>query len=58
MKPIYMLLTVALAATNLFAFDFTAPDTNGNTIYYNIVGGDSVEGPKTTPSPTLMSGLS
>lgn len=43
MKPIYLLLTVALAATNLFAFDFTAPDTNGNTIYYNIVGGDSVE---------------
>ncbi len=37
------LLILLLSATCAFAYDFTASDVNGNTIYYTKLGGDSVE---------------
>lgn len=37
------LLILLLSATCAFAYDFTASDANGNTIYYTKLGGDSVE---------------
>ena len=45
MKKIYSLALIGIFAciTKMQAYDFTAPDVNGNTIYYNYLGGDSVE---------------
>lgn len=45
MKKIYLLALISIFAsiTKVQAYDFTAPDVNGNTIYYTILGGDSVE---------------
>lgn len=42
MKNFYLLIAL-LSATSVFAYDFTALDVNGNTIYYTKIGGDSVE---------------
>jgi len=45
MKKIYLLVLISIfiSITKVQAYDFTAPDVNGNTIYYNYLGGDSVE---------------
>ena len=45
MKKIYLLAFICTFASiiKMQAYDFTAPDVNGNTIYYNYLGGDSVE---------------
>lgn len=45
MKKFYLLAFMSIIAciTKMQAYDFTAPDVNGNTIYYNYLGGDSVE---------------
>lgn len=45
MKKIYLLafMSIFVSITKVQAYDFTAPDVNGNTIYYNYLGGDSVE---------------
>ena len=45
MKKIYLLafMSIFTCITKMQAYDFTAPDVNGNTIYYNYLGGDSVE---------------
>lgn len=42
MNKIYSFFAALLVATSALAYDFTSPDINGNTIYYSILGGDSV----------------
>lgn len=43
MKRIDALFAAVMLAASMWAYDFTALDTNGNTIYYTKIGGDSVE---------------
>ena len=43
MKRLYPIIVSLLFAIPCMAYDFSAPDVNGNTIYYNILGGDSLE---------------
>ena len=45
MKKIYLfaLIGIFVSITKMQAYDFTANDVNGNTIYYTKIGGDSVE---------------
>ena len=44
MKKIYLYVVIVLlfVIEQLFAYDFTINDVNGNAIYYNYLGGDSV----------------
>lgn len=43
MKRLYFLLLASFFGISTYAYDFSAKNTNGDTIYYNILGGDSVE---------------
>ncbi len=43
MKRLCFLLLTSFFVISTYAYDFSAKNTNGDTIYYNILGGDSVE---------------
>ncbi|MBR0297009.1 MAG: leucine-rich repeat protein [Paludibacteraceae bacterium] len=43
MKKLYCVITILCVTLTASAYDFTALDVNGNTIYYTKIGGDSVE---------------
>lgn len=43
MKKLHLILIVVCVTISAHAYDFTALDVNGNTIYYTKIGADSVE---------------